>query len=404
MKEHERRRNQLVVKSNALVQKTRYQLTAIQQRTMLYIISMIKSDATLEDLTYEFSLTDYIKVCGQTDGAENYNTIRRTLGQLCRIGWEMQDDNGDMWTHVSWLNKAKGSEKKGTYIVRLDEDLMPYLIQLKNNFTQYELINILSLTSSYAIQLYEILKSYEWKHQWIVSCDDFRDIFQVDDKKSYNNWGDLKKRVIDCAIKQINEKTDLTVFYKDNCKRGKKATQLAFIIHSKSKEEYSKIKSAVHAELNGLFDDTPVDNDLLDWVNENKQKDTSKVQRKIKDTSEYDNLIESYRNQLEYEIMKEQFSQDIDKIDEMIAVMVDFELSEAEYIKVDGAKRSKSIVIASYHKLKMEHIEYVLWCMKETTTSIRNIKAYLQTALYNAPMSMDNWISQRVQHDLYGEK
>lgn len=401
MKDCEKQRDQLVILSNVIVQQSRHQLSLAEQKAILYIISLIKPEDT--SLIYQFFISDYIKTCGIERNGQNYKAIRTTLCALSDKSWLLTDEESGEWVQVRWLSKAKGNSKSGLMEIEIDKDLKPYLIELKNNFTQYELINILSLTSSYAIHLYNILKSYEWKHQWVVSVDDFKKQFQLEKHSAYSSWGRVKERIIDTALKQINEKTNLNVLYKDNCKRGKKATQLAFIIHSKSKEEYSKIKSAVHAELNGLFDDTSVDNDLLDWVNENKQKDTSKVQRKTKDTSEYDSLIESYRNQLEYEIMKEQFPQDIDRIDEMIAVMVDFELSEAEYIKVDGTKRSKSVVVASYHKLKMEHIEYVLWCMNENTTSIKNIKAYLQTALYNAPMSMDNWISQRVQHDLYGK-
>ena len=51
-----------------------------------------------------------------------------------------------------------------------------------------------------------------------------------------------------------------------------------------------------------------------------------------------------------------------------------------------------------------EHIQYVLDCIHENTTDIRNIKAYMLTTLYNAPMTIDHYYQTKVNHDLYGWK
>ena len=51
--------------------------------------------------------------------------------------------------------------------------------------------------------------------------------------------------------------------------------------------------------------------------------------------------------------------------------------------------------------LRSEHIEYVLLCMEKTTTQIRNIKKYLLAALYNAPVTIDNYYSALVNHEIY---
>ena len=60
------------------------------------------------------------------------------------------------------------------------------------------------------------------------------------------------------------------------------------------------------------------------------------------------------------------------------------------------------LVKSRFLKLNSSHLEYVIGCMKETTTKITNIKAYMITALYNAPTTINHFYQQEVQHDMYG--
>ena len=60
------------------------------------------------------------------------------------------------------------------------------------------------------------------------------------------------------------------------------------------------------------------------------------------------------------------------------------------------------LVKSKFLKLRSSHLEYVMGCMKDTTTKISNIKAYMVTALYNAPSTINHYYQQEVQHDMYG--
>lgn len=73
-----------------------------------------------------------------------------------------------------------------------------------------------------------------------------------------------------------------------------------------------------------------------------------------------------------------------------------------ETVAIEGEKYPYELVRSRYLKLRSEHLQYVMDAMKETTTKISNIKAYLMTALYNAPMTMKHFYQQTVQHDFYG--
>ena len=73
-------------------------------------------------------------------------------------------------------------------------------------------------------------------------------------------------------------------------------------------------------------------------------------------------------------------------------------------IRCAGEDRPTEVVKSRFMKLGYEHIQYVLDCIHENTTDIRNIKAYMLTTLYNAPMTIDHYYQTKVNHDLYGWK
>ena len=71
-------------------------------------------------------------------------------------------------------------------------------------------------------------------------------------------------------------------------------------------------------------------------------------------------------------------------------------------IELGGDEYPYELVKAKYLKLNSSHLNYVIDCMKNTTTKIANIKAYMVTTLYNAPNTINHYYQQEVQHDMYG--
>ena len=118
----------------------------------------------------------------------------------------------------------KGS---GVIKIKLHNSLKPYLLELRENFTKYELINVLVLKSKYAIRLYELLKSYLWMGSWEVNVKDLRSVLEVEDK--YLEFKEFKRRIIVPAVNEINKYTDLEVKY-TTLKTGKEITKIHFTI------------------------------------------------------------------------------------------------------------------------------------------------------------------------------
>lgn len=419
-------REMMVYKHNDLVQKTRHELSMAQQKAMIYICSLIKPNS--DELEYTFDIAEYIKVCGMAKSGKTYEEIKRTLGELRDKGWWLPPDEKGNEPRVSWLNKVVTNQKSGKVKIRLDEDLAPFLLHIKEQTTRYELFYILPLSSGYAIQLYELLKSYAWTGQWLVSIDEFKFRLMLEKNPSYNSWGKVKEKVVDVALKQINEFTDLHVLYKDNGGRGKKATKIAFVINFKEKDEQQKAIENIEAFLSAAEQEVSATDELYDFLNTNKKPATrkrKKEQPQSEDTdelipgqstiddylgeleqpkssayTEYEECTDLVRERIEYDIFKERYPHERGKIDEIVSVMVDVLLTKKATIRVDGDEKDAEVVKERFLEINFHHLEYIFESLDRTTSDIRNIKSYLITAIYNAPMTMDSYYDARVKHDM----
>ena len=105
---------------------------------------------------------------------------------------------------------------------------------------------------------------------------------------------------------------------------------------------------------------------------------------------------------LDYDILCQDPKFDNDRFQEMIDIMLDAVCSTAPTIRINGEDMPQQVVKSRFLKLNSSHIEYVFEVMNKNPADIRNIKAYLLTALYNASLTIDNYYSALVNHDFYG--
>ena len=116
--------------------------------------------------------------------------------------------------------------------------------------------------------------------------------------------------------------------------------------------------------------------------------------------------IESYRalilENIEYDFIRQDYGLYSSDLDEIVEIMVETVCARRKYTRVAGSDFPHEVVKSRLLKLNGEHIRFVMDCMKENTTKIRNIKQYLLTALFNAPTTIGNYYSSLVNHDMYG--
>lgn len=116
-----------------------------------------------------------------------------------------------------------------------------------------------------------------------------------------------------------------------------------------------------------------------------------------------DAYIEIIKENIEYDHhMKYDEINDRELYDELFELICEVVCVKRTTIRIAGEEYPYELVKSKFLKLRSRHLEYVMGCMKDTTTKISNIKAYMVTALYNAPSTINHYYQQEVQHDMYG--
>ena len=122
------------------------------------------------------------------------------------------------------------------------------------------------------------------------------------------------------------------------------------------------------------------------------------------ETQDWMDEVNAYREfimtNIEYDILCEQYG--TERMDEVVELMLEAVISQRPYIRIAGDEFPREVVKSRLLKVNSMHIEYVFDCIDRNTTKVGNIKAYLLTALFNSPATMDSYYRAEVNHDLYG--
>ena len=231
----------LVVKHNDLVTAS-YAMTRHEQNVLLACISQIDSRERLEDgktfiLTVEQARDLFYNGNDQNHAYRDLKTASERLFER-KIRLDIGDGK-ELLTR--FVQSVVFDPNQGAVTLRFATDIHPYLSQLERNFTQYRLVNIVQLTSIYAVRLYELVIC--WLGQKLYNkefdIDEFRHLMGIGDK--YTQFGELKKGVIVPAIDQINEFTDhdVRVSYR---KVGRTFRFIRFSFNVKDRGQHRKRK------------------------------------------------------------------------------------------------------------------------------------------------------------------
>ena len=109
-----------------------------------------------------------------------------------------------------------------------------------------------------------------------------------------------------------------------------------------------------------------------------------------------------FEDQIEYDYLLDQYPYERETIRGILDLLVDTYCSKRKYIRVAGDDKPADVVKSQIAKLNSSHIQYVIDCLKENTTDVRNIKQYLLAALYNAPTTISPYYQAKVNYDFYG--
>ena len=115
--------------------------------------------------------------------------------------------------------------------------------------------------------------------------------------------------------------------------------------------------------------------------------------------------MESYRDlileNIEYDHLYREFTTYREDLDEIVELMVETVCAKRKTTRIAGSDFPHEVVRSRFLKLDCSHIEFVMECLRNNTTEIRNMKQYLLAVLFNAPTTISNHYTAQVNHDMY---
>lgn len=229
------KREMYVVKSNELIQHSRYSLTLQQQRIVLFAISKIRPMDTIYT-EYEFSIVELCRVCGlniDDGGGYYYSAIKEDLLKLTNREWGLLPDGSEKT--ISWIGDVEMRPQDATVKIRFNPNMEPFLFDLKQRYTQYRLETALSFKSTYTIRLYELLRSFTTQRNLEEGLPKIKTLTIEEvrkrlDVEGYPAWYDFDRYVLRKAVAEINTcAEDMNIQYIAN-RNGRKMESITFTI------------------------------------------------------------------------------------------------------------------------------------------------------------------------------
>lgn len=333
-----------------------------------------------------------------------------------------------MDSNLLQMDYFHGTEAEQFTFVRVPKILISHPV-LKNLSTDAKLL--------YGMMLDRM--SLSIKNNWIDEQNRVYIIYSLEDVKELLNCKDNKAIAV---MKELDTKHGVGLIEKR--RRGQGKTNIIYVKNFMKEEEEEAQESATQNFENPTSkEEAPQENHTQTWeksssrtvknkvleVGKTKSNNTKKNKTNTSDTeshliypddqggsmpknesrkrdgldrlSDYEKKSMVYpkmiKANIDYDSLMMIHESEQGKVEEIYALILDTVLSRSEEIYIAGEKRKTADVIRRFMDLRFAHIEYVLNCMEESVTPKKNIKAYLLAALYNAPMTIDNYYAAKVR-------
>ena len=235
----------LIVKDNALMNAS-YNLALVEQR--LILLAILEARETGKGINANDPLTVHASSYINQFNVERH-TAYQALKDACKdlfarqFSYQEKRERGRINITSRWVSQIGYMDDTATVEIIFAPALVPLITRLEEQFTQYDIEQISELSSAYAVRLYELLICWRSTGKTpIIDLTEFRKRLGVLDTE-YTRTDNLKMRVIELGLKQINEHTDITASYEQH-KKGRTITGFSFKFKQKKKTELETPKNS----------------------------------------------------------------------------------------------------------------------------------------------------------------
>lgn len=228
-------KTELIVKDNALINAS-YNLDLVEQR--LILLAIVEARESGKGINANDPLTVHAESYINQFGVHR-NTAYQALKDACddlfarQFSYQSLSEKGNVINHKSrWVSEVAYIDNEAVVRLIFAPAIVPLITRLEEQFTKYEIQQISNLTSAYAVRLYEILIAWRSTGKTpLITIYDFRQKIGVLETE-YKRMYDFKKYVLDIALKQVNEHTDIIVNVEQH-KTGRSITGFSFSFKQK---------------------------------------------------------------------------------------------------------------------------------------------------------------------------
>ena len=225
----------IIKQSNRLVE-ARYKLTLNEQKMIVAICSQLDKNAA-EFATVRIKVADMANFCGFT-AKDRYTVVKDVIMRLLDRKLMIHYDNGG-WYGTHWLQSARYIPEESMIEYRVDDNLKPELLQLQKAYLSTPALPMMTMSRDYSIRIYMLLKKMLNLQTFEYEIKTIREMFCLG--KTYEKISNFKNKVMEPAIKEINESTDINVKHK-YIKVGRTFTKIHFTVTLKEKSPEQKLE------------------------------------------------------------------------------------------------------------------------------------------------------------------
>jgi plasmid replication initiation protein len=227
----------IVVKSNKVIEAS-YKLSLYEQRILLACIAQIHSkEELLEECKFEISAKDIANLSKLENVNKVYQSLSEASDKLLSRQIILNDPDPDnpkiKQRKMNWMSHIDYFPGDGKVILQFSKGIIPYLSELSKNFTRYKLTSVTKFKSTYSIRLYELLIQWLSIGKRELDVELLKKQLQVE--ANYPRVTDLKKWVVDVAVQEINQHSNIEVKYTQR-KAGRIITHFLFTFGEKAEK------------------------------------------------------------------------------------------------------------------------------------------------------------------------
>lgn len=218
----------VVVKHNDLV-RAAYRLSTIESRIVLACIAKINSKSKLS-ASHKISICaseiqDLLNKDDFESGGSFYSHLKEAVDKLAeRWVYFLEPSKRTSEKKTRWVYTVEYIQSEAKINLSFSPDILPFLCELTDNFTQYQLSNVLQFKVTYSSRFYELFKSWQSSEK-TLSVEWLKEHLELED--SYDRIDNLQNRVIKPALAEINAQTDISASYK-SVKEGRRVVAFKF--------------------------------------------------------------------------------------------------------------------------------------------------------------------------------